>query len=96
MSDLLSIAQNPSLDVGASGVILPANLLPHVKLSKNLHSYKIHSKSSIDKFCSYTHICIKISLASITFLSLSLSHSHSLTVNSDKIDLQSLYKDGPR
>ena len=53
---------------------------PHMcKISKNLHSYKIQSKSSIDKFCSYTHICIKISLVSIIFLSLSLSHSHSLS-----------------
>ena len=44
------------------------------ELSINFHAYKIHSKSSIDKFCSYIHICIKISLVHIIFLSLSVSH----------------------
>ena len=51
------------------------------ELSINFHAYEIHSNSSIDKFCSYIHICIKISLVNIIFLSLSLSHFHSLTLS---------------
>ncbi len=68
----------------AASVLVPVSAVrfSHMcELSINFHAYKIHSKSSIDKFCSYIHICNKISLVNIIFLSLSVSHFHCLALS---------------